>query len=593
MLERDKIRQFPQKNQRKQLPNSLKLLIATLGLSACGGGGGSGDAISPPPPPPPTNQAPNAVITVNQNSGIAPVTIQFSGTSSTDADGSIDSYAWDFDSDGTVDDRHPSAVTTYSNAGSFTATLTVTDNDGATSTSTIEIIVERAAEKILFRAQEIGDSNLNLFLMNDDGTERLQLNVPDSTSFEIVRDAKFSPDGQWIAYTEGRTTSAHDLMVVPASGGDPIRLNQDIGMNQQKVSDYEWSPDSTQIVYTINSGQSLAREVWLVNRDGSEQVKISGRLGNIVEVYDPKWSSDGQYIFQTVRNLQNATNIGINFYDTTLGTSNSTRLFTTVDNTRTLLIQPTTSNIGSKICFASSSASGTELRVSDATLPTPNSELLSLFPFNNCRWNHDDSRILTTITNAGFTISQLQALDPGNMNSPITYAERGNGTSGFNSGSQRWRPGSNDEVSYRGIAPGSSTESILLSNADGDTLDLGLGSAVDDSLVNNYLWNPDGSTMIYSRYYNATQSFDLFTVDADGSNTLNLTEAVPQSDRISRFLWSQDMSHILFNTIDTSDPTPGNTVAAIYSVSLENQEAIEITGKIFSQVSIYGYQPKP
>jgi len=550
--------------QYKQSLNLLSILFVTLFISACGGG--SSDASSPPPPV--VNQAPNAVITVNQNSGIAPATIEFSGTSSTDADGSIATYAWDFTSDGSIDDNNATTSFAYQDAGTYSATLTVTDDDGANSTSTIEINVERAAEKILFRARKIDDpnlNNLNLFVMNDDGTDLIQLNNTDPTRTISVNNVQFSPDGQWVAYIEfdGNT---QNLMVNSTMGGDAIRLNQDIQMDQQLVTEFAWSPDSSQIAYTINSGPvantglRFAREVWLVNRDGTEQVKISGRIGNIVEVSEP--------------------------------TPNSTRLFTTENATSNIFITKATSNTGSKICFLAGTTSGIDHVVSDASLPAPNAEVISSSAAGVCRWSDDDSRILTTTSDFNQNIDQLQVLDPGNMNSPITYVVRDiGGTPTFLSGSERWRPGSNDEISYQSRESSTSSEKLLLRNANGDTIDLGIGSEEDDTRLISYFWNRNGSTVVYNRYYNATESFDLFVVNADGSNTLNLTEAVPESDAINRFFWSQDTSHILFDTSDGTDPN--NRIHALYSVSREDQETMEITGKIFSRIRIVGYQPKP
>ncbi len=60
------------------------------------------------------------------------------GTSSSDADGVIVNYAWDCDTDGTVDVSNGTGTATciYATVGTYTITLTVTDDDGGTSTDT-------------------------------------------------------------------------------------------------------------------------------------------------------------------------------------------------------------------------------------------------------------------------------------------------------------------------------------------------------------------------------------------------------------------------------------------------------------------------
>lgn len=97
-----------------------------------------------PPPPsstdpptsttnPPVNVAPTAVATI----GVAGLTVTFDGSASTDGDGTITSFSWDF-GDGTSGSG-ATASHTYSVDGSYAATLTVTDDDGATGTASVAV----------------------------------------------------------------------------------------------------------------------------------------------------------------------------------------------------------------------------------------------------------------------------------------------------------------------------------------------------------------------------------------------------------------------------------------------------------------------
>ncbi|MFJ2543459.1 PKD domain-containing protein [Microbacterium sp. NPDC087589] len=65
------------------------------------------------------------------------------GTSSTDPDGTIDSYAWDF-GDGETG-TGATATHTYASVGTYTVTLTVTDNRGGTSTVSHDVAVSANA----------------------------------------------------------------------------------------------------------------------------------------------------------------------------------------------------------------------------------------------------------------------------------------------------------------------------------------------------------------------------------------------------------------------------------------------------------------
>jgi PKD repeat protein len=91
------------------------------------------------------NQPPNAAFTVSPSSGLPGTWFTFSASGSTDPDGSIASYFWNF-GDGNTD----SGVTAYNNyaaAGVYTVQLTVTDNDGATDTYSQPLVVTAAANQ--------------------------------------------------------------------------------------------------------------------------------------------------------------------------------------------------------------------------------------------------------------------------------------------------------------------------------------------------------------------------------------------------------------------------------------------------------------
>jgi glucose/arabinose dehydrogenase len=74
-------------------------------------------------------------------SGGAGGRILFSSAGSTDSDGSIVSYSWNF-GDGTPPSSQPNPRHNYSSPGTYTATLTVTDDDGATGTDTAQVTVK-------------------------------------------------------------------------------------------------------------------------------------------------------------------------------------------------------------------------------------------------------------------------------------------------------------------------------------------------------------------------------------------------------------------------------------------------------------------
>jgi len=75
--------------------------------------------------------------------------VYFEGRYSYDPDGTIKSYAWDFNGDGTIDSTE--AYETYSypdQNGEYTATLTVTDNEGAEGTVEIPVKIDKTVPPV-------------------------------------------------------------------------------------------------------------------------------------------------------------------------------------------------------------------------------------------------------------------------------------------------------------------------------------------------------------------------------------------------------------------------------------------------------------
>lgn len=96
----------------------------------------------------PANQPPVASASANPLSGFAPLKVTFSSAGSSDPDGQIVSYLWNF-GNGQFS-TSPNPTCTYRKVGTYTATLTVTDNRGAKSSRSLTIVVTQNPKKVLF-----------------------------------------------------------------------------------------------------------------------------------------------------------------------------------------------------------------------------------------------------------------------------------------------------------------------------------------------------------------------------------------------------------------------------------------------------------
>ncbi len=89
--------------------------------------------------PTPQTQPPVAAASASPASGTAPLAVSFSSTGSSDPDGTIVSYQWNFADGSSSSSANPAH--TYSVGGTYSATLTVTDDDGLKSSKTVTIAV--------------------------------------------------------------------------------------------------------------------------------------------------------------------------------------------------------------------------------------------------------------------------------------------------------------------------------------------------------------------------------------------------------------------------------------------------------------------
>lgn len=98
----------------------------------------------------PSIQAPNAAPSADFTQDCVGLSCSFDGTLSMDADGTVASYVWDF-GDGSAVEGGARPHHIFAAGNSYPITLTVTDNDGATSSVTRNLTVAPIASSVSFR----------------------------------------------------------------------------------------------------------------------------------------------------------------------------------------------------------------------------------------------------------------------------------------------------------------------------------------------------------------------------------------------------------------------------------------------------------
>lgn len=153
------------------------------------------------------NMAPVADFTLTPTSGVAPLVVNFNASIASDPDGDIVEYHWDFGDGETTTGFIIATSHEYISAGTYMITLTITDDDGSTSTVTKTLVVNMstdteyitnegvvrlypnpAREAVTISWPKGGQANLRLLSLNGQELARYRIGSGDTisvSSFEV------------------------------------------------------------------------------------------------------------------------------------------------------------------------------------------------------------------------------------------------------------------------------------------------------------------------------------------------------------------------------------------------------------------------
>lgn len=203
------------------------------------------------------NEPPNAVINADVTEGDAPLLVNFDGTASSDSDGTIIRYEWDFEGDGIYDEdtgTTPTSSHTYIGGGVYSAKLRVTDDDDLTHTASVTIVVSTKLPPVISvtASQTRGSAPL---LVSFDASASTDPDGGALSKFEWDWDGDGTYDFDagsypWAShmYSEGNYTTV--LRVTDDEGSQSTRSLSITAVALTPVTstfDVEWSPDVTLI----------------------------------------------------------------------------------------------------------------------------------------------------------------------------------------------------------------------------------------------------------------------------------------------------------------------------------------------------------
>lgn len=160
--------------------------------------------------------------------------------------------------------------------------VTVPPNETSAVTFAIDCTTNAAPPgRILFSGNLTGLDRTDLYIMNADGSNRIQLTAtPDIQELDPV----LSPDARRIAFTRF-VAGVEQIFVMNADGSNPTQLTDDSGLYPS------WSPDGSTIAFVSFRDNTL--QIYVMDADGSNEQRITTSPGENIW---PTWSPDGATI---------------------------------------------------------------------------------------------------------------------------------------------------------------------------------------------------------------------------------------------------------------------------------------------------------
>lgn len=203
-----------------------------------------------------------ASVTADKTSGQVPFTVQFSIQAS-DFDGNIATYQWDVDGDSVYEFTSLDGgnfVYTYALAGTYNATVKVTDNKGESTLGTVQIVASGQAASIQLSQNKVGgtapvtvsftvtpnsitpvlylwdfDADKRIDLVSETGSASFTYNEPKSYVAKIyvrdVQDKIYSISSDSIVVSDSGSPVITSFTATPSSGTVPLNVSLSVSFS--------------------------------------------------------------------------------------------------------------------------------------------------------------------------------------------------------------------------------------------------------------------------------------------------------------------------------------------------------------------------
>jgi PKD repeat protein len=299
------------------------------------------------------NTPPTASFTATPEAAPTGTTVSFNAAASGDPDGTIAKYEWDLDGNGSYETSTgttPSATTTYATPGARTVGLRVTDNGGATATTTRSVTAQNRAPSASFTATPNPVLSGTLVVFDGSGSSD-----PDGTIVEYAWDLDGNGTYETSGFGKPTTSAAYakpgtrtvGLQVTDSNGAKATATRTLVIENRPPTASFTVSPNPAPTGTTVTF-------------NGSGSTDPDGTVAKY------EWDLDGNGTYETNTGTTSSTSrsyaavatltIGLRVTDSNGATATTTRSLTVTNRapTASFTATPATPLVNQTVSYSAS-----------------------------------------------------------------------------------------------------------------------------------------------------------------------------------------------------------------------------------------------
>jgi len=407
-----------------------------------------------------------------------------------------------------------------------------------------------------FIADAESDRIFDLYATLDDGSGQ-RVKLSNASMLESgVSDYAISVDGDYIAYRADQDDrEIFELYVVPVDATSSSYKQTEASkisgalVSSGDVHSFAWSPIESKLIFLADKDTSGADELYMVDADGNNLVKINGSIGSVVEIGDYAWSDDGAYVAYKVYNRGLPEEVvGINSHEVGIVSPNpgfSVRLNPTLAADEEIKSFKWLAGTQTIAYLADQDVDGQdELYIASAGVSNTSTKKNHTLDANKSVMDYIGIGSYLAYQSEEASGSALYTSLQSGVSTGVKISDDAHDVLSFSASAN------NALLAY--LADTGSADELFASSPDASVIARQLSSTlVNTGSVTMYAWSPDSSRIAYIADQEVADVYELYSSAADGADNGQKMSGEPLSNGdVLAFSWSPDNSQLAYLSDD-------------------------------------------